>query len=95
MSTPLPVHDFSDPRVILVRGDDDRCGRYWAEDAAGFEQAYDGPTYLVVGRLAPDEKLQKLAGRFRYSMSELKAFRSAAPGARDAGTRPTGSSCLT
>ncbi len=79
MSAVKPGQDFSDPRVILVRGDDERCARYWDESDAGFEQAYDGPRHLVVGRLASDEKLQKLADRFAYPLTELKAFRDADP----------------
>lgn len=66
---------FSDKRVILVRGDDARCATYWDESEAGFEQADDGPTHLVIGRDAPDDKLARLAGRFGFSVEDLKAFR--------------------
>jgi hypothetical protein len=59
----------------LVRGNDARCGTYWAEDEAGSEQLEDGPTYVVIGRGAPDDKLQKLAQRHGFTVEQLQAFR--------------------
>lgn len=68
---------FSDKRVILVRGDDHRCARYWDESSAGYEQSDGGPTHLVIGRKAPDDKLPKLARRYGFTVDALQAFRDA------------------
>lgn len=73
-----PAGGFNDPRIFLVRTDDERCGRYWDESAVGYEQAHDGPVFAVVGRRAPDERLQKLADHFGFSLEKLRAFREQA-----------------
>lgn len=72
-----PARAFSDKRVILVHGNDHQCASVWDESTAGYEQADDGPTYLVIGRLAPDDKLPKLARRYGFTVEELQAFRDA------------------
>lgn len=68
---------FGDNRVFLVRDNDCGCGLHWSEGDAGFEQSDDGPTYLFIGRAAPDDKLPKLARRFGFTLEQLKAFRDA------------------
>ncbi|MDE2599369.1 MAG: hypothetical protein KGL40_07070 [Rhodocyclaceae bacterium] len=69
---------FRDTRAILVRSDDARCASFWDESEAGAEQASDGPTHLVIGRLATDEQLERLSQRYsQYTLHELKAFRNA------------------
>lgn len=66
---------FSDPRVILVRSESDHLASFWDETQAGFEQDHDGPTHLIIGRRASDERLHRLATRFGRSFDELRAFR--------------------
>lgn len=78
MATNINTGTFKDTRAILVRGHDARCASYWDEASAGFEQDEDGPTYLIIGCLASDERLQKLAARYpQFSLQELVAFRDA------------------
>lgn len=68
---------FSDERVCLVRPDDARCAVVWGEDAGVFEQSEDSPLLLVVGLLAGDAALQRLAARFpAFTLDELRAFRA-------------------
>ncbi|WPB57670.1 hypothetical protein [Xylophilus sp. GOD-11R] len=76
MTGAIHAGDFSDRRVILVRGHDTRCARFWDESSAGYEQACDGPTYLFLGCRAPDEKLQRLSERYGIPVAELVAFRN-------------------
>jgi hypothetical protein len=66
---------FNNRQTVLVRGNDARCVSYWAEDDAGHEQQEDGPTYIVIGRGAPDGTLVKLAQRYGYALELLQAFR--------------------
>lgn len=68
---------FMDPRVILVHGHDKRCARYWDETEGGIERSDDGPSHLIIGRLATDKKLESLSPRFGFTLEELKAFRDA------------------
>ena len=55
----------------LVHGNDPWCGSNW--DEADQDQA--GPTYIVIGPGVPDNKLQKIAQRYGYSVEQLRAFR--------------------
>lgn len=57
----------------LFLGDNAWCGSYWAED----DKQDAGPTYIVIGRRAPDDKLQKVALRYGYTVEQLQAFRDA------------------
>lgn len=57
----------------LVRGDEEWCGSYW--DEADTDQQVSRPTYIVIGRGAPDDKLQKIVLRYGYTLEQLKAFR--------------------
>jgi hypothetical protein len=66
---------FSDPRKILVRANDARCMSCWDEEQAGNEQHEDGPTYIVIGRFAPDDALNRLARRYGFPVEQLQAFR--------------------
>jgi hypothetical protein len=66
---------FSDRRVVLARTDGDEVARFWDETQAGLEQADDGPTHLVIGRLATDERLGKIAARVGVDVALLRAFR--------------------
>ena len=57
----------------LVRGDHAWCGSFW--DEADADQQVPRPTYIVIGRGAPDDKLQKIAQRYGYNVEQLQAFR--------------------
>ncbi|HOB65830.1 hypothetical protein [Ottowia sp.] len=71
----IEAGDFSDPRVMLTRPGDPRCGRLWREHETGFEQGSDGPTLLVIGRQADDAQLARMAQRFGVPLTQLQAFR--------------------
>lgn len=69
---------FLDPRAILVRWDDVRCAAYWDESEAGYEQEDNGPTHLIIGRFASDERLMRLSAKYpQYTVAELMHFRDA------------------
>lgn len=69
-----PSGAFCDPRVVMCRPFDHRLSMPWHE-CGGFEQADNGPVYLVVGRDTSDEKCDRLAARFRVSAAMLRTFR--------------------
>jgi hypothetical protein len=59
----------------LVHGNDARCISCWDEEQAGNEQHEDGPTYIVVGRFAPDDALNRISRRYGFPVEQLQAFR--------------------
>lgn len=69
--------DFSDSRTVLCRADDtDIDGpRGWADSNVGYFQSCNGPTFLVIGRQAPDDALSRAMGRFGVPLAVLIAFR--------------------
>lgn len=69
--------DFSDSRIVLRRaGDTDIDGpRGWAESNVGYFQSSNGPTFLVIGRQAPDDALGRAMDRFGVPLAVLVAFR--------------------
>ena len=69
-----PSGAFRDRRVVICEPTDHRLSMPWHE-CGGFEQADDGPVYLVVGRDTSDEKCDRLAARFRVSAAMLRTFR--------------------
>ena len=74
MLRPKVASEFSrDSRAPLVRGDQAWCGSFWDEDDP--DQQMSRPTYIVIGRYAPDDKLQKIAQRYGYDVGQLQAFR--------------------
>ena len=69
---------FADKRVILVHGGDERCAGFWDESETGFEQSFNTPTHLIIGRAATDDAVKRVQQRFPvYSLEELIAFRDA------------------
>lgn len=71
---------FTDNRVKLLRSNDKNCASFWEIDQAGFESDEDGPVHLIIGRLAPDAALGRMAARFGLDVEDLKAFRDAPEG---------------
>lgn len=67
---------FSDKRDLLIRGYDDRCS-VCMDEPGECGQSDNEPSYILIGRFAPDYKLEKLALRFGYTLDELQAFRDA------------------
>lgn len=63
---------LEDPRLFIVRPTDKRLARVW-DEAGGFEQSDDGPTFIVIGRKTTDDKCKRLAGRFYRRKSWLNA----------------------
>ena len=55
---------FADKRIILVHGRDERCGGFWDESETGFEQTFNTPTHLVIGRAASDDSIKRVQVRF-------------------------------
>jgi len=41
-----------------------------------YEQAWNGPTFVVIRPAATDEQLSKVAARFHFDMGTLKDFRA-------------------
>lgn len=68
---------FQDQRVFLARPGDVRLAQRW-DEGGGFEQACDGPTFVVIGRESSNEKCARLATRFGLSLQNVLAFRAAA-----------------
>ncbi|MDR3453811.1 MAG: hypothetical protein P4L96_13625 [Rhodoferax sp.] len=71
--------DFSDTRVFVV-GINDRHTHHRHElDDLSYEQAFDGPRYIVIGPAVSDEKLARnfpdLAARFGVTLAQLQAVR--------------------
>ncbi|CAG4903311.1 hypothetical protein [Paraburkholderia saeva] len=66
---------FCNPEVIVTTYGDKRlaCLIDWP---CRFEQACDGPTFVVIRPEATDEQLGKLVDRFGLDMDYLKAFRT-------------------
>lgn len=66
---------FQDHRVFLARPGDRRLAMRW-DDAGGFEQAANGPTFVVVGAQTSDDKCAALAQRFGLDLARVLAFRT-------------------
>ncbi len=67
--------DFSDPRVILVRPNDSRLAIWRPDSECHYEQGFDSPTYVAVGKGATDEQLAKVSARYGVPLEDLRAFR--------------------
>ena len=71
--------DFSDPRVILVRPDDERLAiipnKQITTHQVSAQQTFDGPTYLVIGPSASDDALGRASIRFSVPLPQLQQFR--------------------
>lgn len=65
---------FNDSRVFVVPPSDSRLGLVWHRKG-GYEQACNGPIYVVIGDETPDNKCAALASRFGLPTAELIAFR--------------------
>ena len=69
---------FSDTRVFVVGTNDPRTHRMHPVDHLGFEQASEGPRYIVVGPGVSDEKLQRnmpdLSSRYGVTLPQLQAI---------------------
>ncbi len=76
---PMPRmdRDTFDARVIVVRPGHPGPASHWSDDQAGFEQWVEGPTYVVVGHSAPEDRCRTMAARFNLSPERLIAFRDA------------------
>lgn len=70
--------DFSDPRVFLTSPGDPNVAVLYPDpyEATGAWQACDGPTYLVVGPSAADDKLERLSKRYGVPLADMMAFRA-------------------
>lgn len=66
--------DFSDSRVILVKPDDARIVML-SNAPVSAQQAYDGPTFLVIAASAPDDALGRASERFNIPLQKLRQFR--------------------
>ncbi len=73
----LTIPDVSDSRIVLCRaGDSNLDGpRGWSNTSVGYFQSGNGPTFLVIGRQAPDDALGRAKGRFGVPLAVLIAFR--------------------
>lgn len=67
--------DFMDQRVLLARPEDRRLAQRW-DSAGGFEQTYDGPTFVVIGSETSNDKCAALAARFGLKLADVLAFRA-------------------
>ncbi|RKP50722.1 hypothetical protein [Trinickia fusca] len=67
--------DFSNPEVIVTTYGDKRLGCL-VDWPCRFEQAWDGPTFVVIRPAATDEQLQKVSDRFGIDIEELRTFRA-------------------
>jgi hypothetical protein len=71
-----PIYrDFENPDVIVTTYGDKRIGCL-SDEPCRAEQAWNGPTYLVIRPTATDEQLGKAAQRYGLDMDYLKAFRA-------------------
>jgi hypothetical protein len=66
---------FSDPRVILVRLDDERLVAL-PNLPISCQQADDGPSYLVISPAAPDDALERASARFGIPVQDMQQFRA-------------------
>lgn len=66
--------DFSDSRVILVKPDDVRIVML-SDAPVSAQQAYDGPTFLVIAASAPDDALERASNRYAIPVQALRQFR--------------------
>lgn len=75
---------FQNPIVIPVRPGDSRLCCFHREDAVSFEQAEDGPGYLVVGRQAPWDAIARAAVRFNLDPQNITALNQSTAGQGEA-----------
>lgn len=66
--------DFSDSCVILVKPDDVRIVML-SDATVSAQQAFDGPTFLVIAASAPDDVLERAANRYAIPVQALRQFR--------------------
>lgn len=67
---------FLNPGIVLVKPKPtDTCASYWDEEAVSYYQSDDGPTHLVIGRLASEEQLARAAARWHLDDGQLREFR--------------------
>lgn len=66
---------FSDPRVILVRPNDPRLAVWRPDSECHYEQGFDSPTYVAIGKGATDEQLVRVSDRYGMPEADLHAFR--------------------
>jgi hypothetical protein len=60
---------------MLVLGVGDTCMSFWPEEPVGEDQWAGGPSHILIGRGAPDHRLQQLAQRYGHSVEQLQVFR--------------------
>lgn len=71
---------FSDLAVIPCRPGDPRLTAWgYSENAVGYEQASDGPTFLVVGHQSPQEALDRACRCFGMDRFQVMAALKANP----------------
>lgn len=71
-----PLYDsFENPEVIVTTYGDRRVGCL-SEEACRAEQAWNGPTYVVIRPTATDEQLANAAHRYGLNIDDLKTFRA-------------------
>lgn len=71
--TSPPYEAFSNDQIILCRPNDERLAQI--DDGRGhWEQADEGPTFIVLTSLTPAERCKRFAARFALDLSQLLAF---------------------
>lgn len=75
----ITLPHFLDKRVFVVGINDSRIACHCQNEYLGFEQACDGPTFVVVGPCVSDEILReavnKYSLRFGVTLEQLQATR--------------------
>ena len=71
-ATNQPRH-LADHTVTPCRPGDPRLIAWgYSENAVGFEQTEDGPTFLVVGRRAPEDAIER--GCLRFNLDRVQVM---------------------